>query len=264
MSQLTTFSKALIIIAALGIFSLFAITCYNCTKSEQYRQPATTYQTPSPVQDYGTHQVITQPGGTQVVVVKDQQTGAEFFMEYMMFQSLMNTVGGMNNVYGYYNQHRYDPTWDRDQGYYRSNSKTVINNYYGTSIDDSKPITEQVKQKEIEYQKSNGFSKPTTPTNTGTKSSGFTEKWFSPSTTTSTPEPKYEKSSGFKSTSGTSTYQPSSGFKSSGSTSTYTPSSGFKSSGSTSTYKPSSGFKSSSSSSSGSSYKSSSGFKKKN
>jgi len=263
MTQVTTFTKALIIIGFVGVLSLFAITCYNCTKSQQqYQQPAAVYQSAPPVQDYGTHQVISQPGGSQVVVVKDH-SGSEFFIDYLMFQSLMNMSGGMNNVYGYYNQHRYDPSWDRDQTSYRSKSKTVINNYYGSSVDDTKPFTEQVKQKDVEYQKSKGFSTPQTQPNSGTKSNGFTEKWYSPNTTTSTPEPKYEKSSGFRSTSGSSTYRPSSGFGSSGSTSTYSPSSGFKSSGSTSTYKSSSGFKSSSSSSSSSSYKSSSGFGKK-
>lgn len=252
MSQLTTFSKTLIIIIAVGIFSLLAITCYNCTKSQQYHQPATSYQTPSPVQDYGTHQVIAQPGGSQVVVVKDQ-SGSEFFMDYLIFQTLMN-AGGMNNVYGYYNQHRYDPTWDRDQGYYRSNSKTVINNYYGSQVDDSKPITDQVKQKEVEYKQSNGFkSKP----NTGSQSNGFSGKWFNSNTPTSTPEPKYESSPGFKNPTTAPKYEKSNGFGSSTKRSSNSTNSGTNS-------KPSGGFKSSTSSSTGGNYKSSSGFKKKN
>lgn len=257
MTRLTTFSKTLIVIGFVGIFSLLAITCYNCTNRQQYQQPGANYQNSTPVQDYGTHQVISQPGGSQVVIVKDH-SGSEFFMDYLMFQSLMNMSGGMNNVYGYYNQHRYDPTWDRDQTSYRTKSKTVINNYYGTPVDDTKSFTEQVKQKDVEYQKSNGFSKPTTPINTETQSRGFSGKWFDSKTPTSTPEPKYEKSSGFESASRTSTYKPSNGFENS--TSTYKSSSGFKSNSTKSTYKPSSGFKSSN----GNGYKSSSGFKKKN
>lgn len=260
MSSLTTFSKTLITIAAIGVTAMMVVMCYNCTKNSQYNQPTHVYNNPSPVQDYGTHQVITQPGGTQVVVVKDH-SGAEFFMDYLMFQSLMNMSGGMNNVYNYRDQHRYDRDWDERQTQYKTTSKTVVNNYYGTSVDDSKSFTEQVKQKDIEYKASAGFksvqSTPssTSPTNSGTKSNGFTEKHWPSNVPTSTPEPTYKSSPGFKSSTPSSTYTPSSGFKSSGSTST----------GGTS-YKPSGGFKSStpSSSSSGSSYKPSSGFKKKN
>lgn len=266
MSRLTTFSKVLIVIAVLTASSLLVVMCYNCTQPTQYNSHSTHHQT-SPVQDYGDHQIITQPGGSQVVVVKDN-FGNDFFMDYLMFQSLMNMTGGMSNVYGYRDQHRYDPTWDRDQTLYRSKSKTVVNNYYGTSVDDSRSFTEQVKQKDIEYEKSKGFSnqsdvQPNT-TSVGKKSEGFSEKWHSPNVTTSIPEPKYTPSSGFKSSgsTSTSTYNPSKGFGSSNNNSSYKPSSGFGTSKSNSTYKPSSGFKSNSSNKSSSSP--SKGFGKKN
>lgn len=249
MTQLTNFSKALILLSVAGIFLLLGITCYHCTQNQQYYQSRQ-----SPIQDRGDYQVIQQPNGSQVVVVKDQTSGADIFFDYMVFQTLFNN-GGMNNVYGYYGNHRYDPNWSRDQSYYNSQTKSVVNNYYG-STDDSKSVTDKIK--EVEYQKSKGFSKSNsetykpssgfrkveTSTDNGSKSDGFSKKFFSTPTTTSSPS-----------------YTPSSGFKSSSSPS-YTPSTGFKSS-SSSSYKPSSGFKSSSSSSSSSSYKSSSGFGKR-
>lgn len=261
MSSLTTFSKVLIVIAALTASSLLGVMCYNCTQSTQYNS-SSSYQS-SPVQDYGNHQVITQPGGSQVVVVKDN-SGNDFFMDYLMFQSLMNMTGGMSNVYGYRDQHRYDPTWDRDQSYYKNTSKTVVNNYYGTQVDDNKSFSDQVKQ-QVEYKKSNGFTKPATdpisqPSKVeSTKSNGFSEKWHSPNVETSTSEPKYKPSSGFKSSGSTSTYTPSKGSGSSSNSSSYKPSSGF---GTSKSYKPSSGFESKSSTKPSSSQ--SKGFGKKN
>ena len=259
MTNLTTFSKVLIILTLVGFFSLFGIMCYNCPKSQpSYSEPSYSQQT-APIQDHGDYQVVSQPGGSQVVVVKDH-SGSEFLMDMIQFQMLMNMAGGMNNVYGYYNQHRYDPDWGRDQSTYRSKTKTVINNYYGSSVDDSKPISDQVKQKEIQYQQSKGFSKPTTTSSTGStstsgsQSKGFTNKWFS--TPTNTPAPTYDRSNGFsKPKIDHDSYKPSPGFNS---TPTYKPSSGFKPS-TGSFYKSSSGF----GKSSNSSYKSSSGFGKR-
>ena len=242
---------------------IIALTISQCSNDQPYQQ---SYQQP-PVQDYGDYQVVNNPSGQQVVIVKNDD-GSEFFMEYLMWQSIFNSSG----IYGcrnYYQQHYYDSGWSTQQNNYRTSTTSVVNNYYGGSVDASKPLSEQIK-----YKQSNGFGKgkspvqtnsggntTTTPTttstqgstqtNTGTKSSGFSQKWYSPNTTTATPKPSYSPSSGFgKSSSPSSTYKPSSGFGSSSSSSSYKPSSGF-------------GSKSSSSSSSSSSYKSSSGFGKK-
>lgn len=260
MTNLTTFSKLLIILSIVGFFSLFGIMCYTCAQNQPSYPQQQSYQQSSPIQDYGDYQVVGQPGGSQVVVVKDH-SGSEFLMDMIQFQMLMNMAGGINNVYGYYNQHRYDPDWGRDQSTYRSKTKAVINNYYGSSFDDSKPISDQVKQKEVEYKKSNGFSKPTTSPTTGStstssenQSKGFTNKWFS--TPTNTPSPTYNRSNGFsKPKIDHDAYKPSPGFNS---TPTYKPSSGFKPS-TGSSYKPSGGFRKSNNSS----YKSSSGFGKR-
>jgi hypothetical protein len=168
----------------------------NCHSSPQ----------PVPIQDHGTHQVVTQPGGSQVVVVKDH-SGAEFFMELMMFQSLMNMAGGMNNVYNYRNQHYNDNDWNDRQRNYRTTTNTVVNNYYGTKSDPNKPISDQIK-----YNQSAGFSR-----NTNKPSNGFNNVKTAP-IQTNTPKPNYNQSKGF--TTPKTNYtpsKPSSGF---GSTST--------------------------------------------
>lgn len=258
MSNLTTFSKILIGIVVLTLSGMLIVTCNNCTngcnqnQNQTYRQPV--------VQDHGDYQVVQNPSGQQVVVVKDNN-GSEFFMNYLMFQTLMNS-GGMSGVRGYYDQHRYDPDWGSQQTTYRSETKSVVNNYYGTSVDDSKPISDQIK---TEYKKSNGFAKPTVKQPESKPSNGFSGKWFESSEKSSTPAPSYKPSSGFGSplpTSTNNTYKPSSGF-SKPSSSSYKPSSGF-SKPSSGSYKPSGGFgKSSSSSSNSSSSRPSSGFGKK-
>jgi len=244
MTRLTLFTKILIGIAAAALFIGCISMCVQCTSCSN---PQQTYRQPqSPVTDYGDYQVVNNPNGQQVVVVKNND-GSEFFMNYLMWQTIFNSQG-MSGVYGYYNQHRSDPDWGYQQSTYRSTTKTVINNYYGATggqkIDDSKPISEQIK-----YNQSNGFGKKETPAvpNAGKKSDGFSGKWFESSEKTSTPDPVYNKSNGFGSGSTNTTSKPS-----------YSPSSGFGSTKS-STYKPSSGFGSGSSSSSG--YKSSSGFR---
>jgi len=258
MTRLTLFTKILIGIAATALFIGCISMCVQCTSCSDPQQ--TYHQPQSPVTDYGDYQVVNNPNGQQVVVVKNND-GSEFFMNYLMWQTIFNSQG-MSGVHGYYNQHRSDPDWGYQQSTYRSTTKTVINNYYGATggqkIDDSKPIGEQIK-----YNQSNGFGKKETPVvpNTGKKSDGFSGKWFESSEKTSTPDPVYNKSNGFGSGSTNTTskpsYSPSSGVGSTKS-STYTPSSGFGTKSPTSTYKPSSGFGSGSSSSSG--YKSSSGF----
>lgn len=186
----------------------------SCTHSQPYNV--------APVQDHGDYQVVTQPGGSQVVVVKDH-SGAEFFMEMMMFQQLMNMSGGMNNVYGYYNQNRYRPDWNDSQTNYRTKTTTVINNYYGNDrkIDNTKPISDQVK-----YRQSNGFGKTERTSSTSQPSNGFSGKRTP--IQTSTPKPTYTPSNGFTSrpSTSTSTYKPSSGFGSS-SKPTYSGSKGF-------------------------------------
>ena len=173
---------------------------------------------PAPVVDHGTHQVVTQPNGSQVVVVKDEKSGAEFFMELLMFQSLMNMAGGMSNVHGYYNQHRYDNDWNDRQTRYRSNTTTVINNYYGNRGNTTSPsVSERIK-----YNESNGFGRKSTPQ----QSKGFSGNRFSPPTPTNTPPPTYKPSPGFTNKPTprpTTPSKPSSGFGSSGSR----PSSGF-------------------------------------
>ena len=185
------------LILALVIFA-------SCTHSQPYNV--------APVQDHGDYQVVSQPGGSQVVVVKDH-SGAEFFMEMMMFQQLMNMSGGMNNVYGYYNQNRYRPDWNDSQTNYRTKTTTVINNYYGNDrkLDNTKPISDQVK-----YRQSSGFGKTERTPSTSQPSSGFSGKRTP--IQTSTPKPTYTPSNGFTSrpsTSSSSTYKPSSGFGSS-------------------------------------------------
>ena len=244
MSNLTTFSKVLLGLAALTLSVMLIITCNNCTSGCANQNQQQAYQQPA-VQDHGDYQVVQNPSG-QVVVVKDNN-GSEFFMNYLMFQTLMNS-GGMGGVRGYYDQHRYDPDWGYQQSTYRSETKSVVNNYYGTSVDDSKPIGDQIK---TEYKKSNGFGKPAAKQPESKPSNGFSGKWFESSEKSSTPPLSYKPSSGFGSPSSTSTndaYKPSSGF---GKSSTSKPAD---------SYKPSSGF--SKPSSSGSSYKSSSGFGK--
>jgi hypothetical protein len=164
----------------------------NCHSSPQ----------PVPIQDHGTHQIVTQPGGSQVVVVKDH-SGAEFFMELMMFQSLMNMAGGMNNVYNYRNQHYNDNDWNDRQRNYRTTTNTVVNNYYGTKSDVNQPISDRIK-----YNQSRNTNKP---------SNGFNNVKTAP-IQTNTPKPTYNQSKGF--TTSKTNYtpsKPSSGF---GSTST--------------------------------------------
>lgn len=245
--QLTNFAKILIIVTISGCFLLGAVAmCVNC-KSCVDQSQTTSYR--QPVQDYGDYQVVSQPDGQQVVVVKDND-GSEFFMNYLMWQTIFNSQG-ISGVRGYYSAHRYDPDWGTQQTSYRSSTKTVINNYYGQQVDDSKPLSDQIK-----YNQSKGFGKksisPTT-VNDASKSKGFTGKWFESSEKTTTPSPSYKPSSGFGSSSKSSTYKPSSGFGSSSSSSSYKPSSGFGSSSRSSTYKPSSGFGSSPKSSTSSS-----------
>lgn len=147
----------------------------NCHSSPQ----------PVPIQDHGTHQIVTQPGGSQVVVVKDH-SGVEFFMELMMFQSLMNMAGGMNNVYNYRNQHYNDNDWNDRQRNYRTTTNTVVNNYYGTKSDVNQPISDRIK-----YNQSAGFSK-----NTNKPSNGFNNVKTAP-IQTNTPRPTYNQSNGF-------------------------------------------------------------------
>lgn len=266
MSNLTTFSKVLIGIAAFTLSVMLIITCNNCTNGCANQNQNQSYQQPA-VQDHGDYQVVQNPSGQQVVVVKDNN-GSEFFMNYLMFQSLMNS-GGMGGVRGYYDQHRYDPDWGYQQSTYRSETKSVVNNYYGTSVDDSRPIGDQIK---TEYKKSNGFGKPAAQSPASKPSNGFSGKWFESSEKSTTPPSSYKPSSGFGSPSSTSTndsYKPSGGFsKPSSGGSSYKPSSGFGSPSSGSSYKPSSGFGKSSSSpsskpSNSSSSRPSSGFGKK-
>jgi hypothetical protein len=70
-----------------------------------------TYQNPDP------YSYIQSPTGQQMVVVHDN-SGAQFVMEYMLFNSLMNS-GGYGSVINYYHVH---PTMFRsyDRNYYSS------------------------------------------------------------------------------------------------------------------------------------------------
>lgn len=236
--RLTLFAKfAMVSVFAVIIISSL-MTCIQCTNPNPEYRP--NYQTQTPILVNDDYQVVTQPSGAQIVIVKDR-SGSEIFLEYMLFQTLYSG-NGLNGVYGYYDQHRYDPNWNRDQQYYQRSSKTVINNYYGSQaqVTDDRPISDQVRQ--IEYKKSNGFVKPTNKStyqpsagfkedkSKSTGSSGFSEKWYPPNTKTSTPKAEYKASPGFRSS--TKPYNPSSGFKRS-SDPVYKSSSGFKSSTST-------------------------------
>lgn len=257
MSQLTTFSKILILIVVLVLGTMLVVTCNNCSQGCNRSNQQVYQQTTPPVQDYGDYQVVQQPGGQQVVVMRDDN-GQEFFMNYLMWQTIFNSQG-IGGCRGYYNQHRYDPDWNNQQSSYRSYTKSTVNNYYGSGhqVDDSKPLSEQIK-----YNQSKGFGKKPAETVPSNQSKGFTGKWFQSSQPSSTPSPSYKPSSGFGSSSNSSSsYKPSSGFGSGSSSSSYKPSSGFGKSNSSSSYRPSSGF--SKPSSSGSSYKSSGGFGRK-
>jgi hypothetical protein len=179
------------------IFSVafFIASCHHEQPTVQV-VPAPSVQSPI-VQSTDKYQVVQQPNGTQVVVVKDEHSMSEFFMDYLMFQSLMNMAGGFDNVNRYYNNNRYNQDWDRQQTTYRTTTKTVINNYYSSSgqkFDDKKPLTEQIK-----YTKSNGFTKQSQPTPyQGQKSNGFTggSTPYTP-VKTETKKPVYTPSSGF-------------------------------------------------------------------
>lgn len=261
MGNLSTFEKLLIVLAMVIVGSLLVVTCNNCTKYHQ-SQPTSTTQTTvqvqqPPYQDYGNYQVV-NTGPDQIVIVRDDWSGTEFYLTYALWQSL----GGYNGALGYYRSHRYDPNWSVQQNEYRSSSSTTINNYYGQSqsgktVDPAKPLGEQIK-----YEPSKGFTvkpKQTTvepaPTEsyTGEKSSGFGKQYGEPNQPATVRESTpYQPSAGFRTTPSTNTstgYQPSKGFTTPKSTAPtdYKPSKGFSTpktntQSQPSDYKPSKGF----------------------
>jgi len=255
MSQLTTFSKLLIVIGLVTLCSVAIITCNNCTQNNQpqqvvYTQPSQPVQASQPYVDYGQYQVV---GPDQVVVVYDSWSGSQFYLSYATWQYL----GGYNAAVDYYRKNRYDPVWVGNQNVYKYQVETEINNYYAQSgstekYDPNTPLVEKIK-----YQKSTGFSNPTVTdksgatVTTGQKSTGFSgsqSKWFNTPDVEET-KADYKPSTGFTTKQPETAYKPSTGFSKPTATEQqktgYKPSTGFKSSGDSpkpSTYKPSTGF----------------------
>lgn len=126
--------------------ALAMTSCYQQPYPQRIvvQQPVQQVQTGT--DDYGnpTYEVVSN-GGQQEVIVYNPN-GTQFFMDYILFNSLINN-GGWGSVYGrynanpglYYNQSYYNTysSWHHS-GYYNygSGHSIVINNYHGTSFHD--------------------------------------------------------------------------------------------------------------------------------
>ena len=264
--NLSRFNQVLILLCVFFAGICLVITCNNCT--DYTRQTQTTVQVqqaPPPFQDYGNYQVVSQ-GSDQVVIVRDDWSGEEFYLSYVLWSQL----GGYNGAISYYRSHRYDPGWSTQQSNYYSTASTTINNYYHQQdqpVDKAKPLSEQIK-----FYPSAGFSKPkstesapavsttknSTPAPPGYQPSKGFGRWFDsedrPATTTAEPV-TYQPSNGFSKPGGSATessqpptgYRPSSGFskpaKSEPAPTGYQPSKGFsKPTPAPTGYQPSKGF----------------------
>ncbi len=119
------------------------------TSCSNYPQPVAVVQT-QPVQtgvdDYGnpTYEVVDNNGQQAVVVYNND--GSQFFMDYVIFNSLLNS-GGWGSVYNtyntnpglYYNSGLYSrySGWHHSGYYnYSGGRPIVINNYHGSSFHD--------------------------------------------------------------------------------------------------------------------------------
>lgn len=165
------------------------------------------------------YQVVNSPNGGQVVVIKNDD-GSDFFMDYLIFQSLMNS-GGIGGVRNYYGQHRYEPNYMNQQNQYKNQYKSVVHNhYYNSSGNSQSTNTQKSQQPEVKYRPSSGFSNTSSTStqnnnassnevnngvNSSTQSKGFSQKYFKPDVPTKTQPPVYKPSSGFSSTGSTST-----------------------------------------------------------
>ena len=209
MSNLTSFSKVIILVCITGFIVITAVTCNACLSgcnhnpNTGYHQQPVQYVAPQPTVQY-----VTNPDGTG------------FFMIYLLYRSLLDN-GGQTNVYNYYNQHRndadYQPSgqskYQRDNEVYQEQVKTQKSNGFG-----SKPVETNKSNgfggREVKTTKSSGFggytpstssNSSSTSTNT-TKSSGFGSGYSSPKSVNTT------KSSGFGSSNKSTSTKSSSGF----------------------------------------------------
>lgn len=169
----------------IGLLLVFS-SCYQQPYPRQVvvQQPVA-QQVQTGTDDYGnpTYEVVSQ-GGQQAVVVYNND-GSQFFMDYVLFNSLLNS-GGWGNVYNtynsnpgyYYNSSLYNrySGWGHSGYYnYSGGRSVVINHYHGSSFHDYSSSHRYVNTTPRPYRPSSIVNTPNrsayTPANGGYKPS---------------------------------------------------------------------------------------------
>jgi hypothetical protein len=123
------------------------------------------------------HEVRIDPVTGQQVVYVQQADGTNYFLDYVLFNSLFNS-GGYGSVYGYYNTHTvYIRSYSTHYSNYRPSSR-----YYGKTQDrafrpsspsmrNTTPATPSSPSSTSSYRPSSPSSRPSAPSSSSYRSS---------------------------------------------------------------------------------------------